>query len=84
MIVIYINGYFYELMFIQYFLNLFFDCRVKVDFSVLGVIVVKIDVMLNWYVVVCGLEFRIFESIKGESLKFVGLFNLVFKWKCFV
>lgn len=68
--------------FIKIFLDLVFSGKIKFDFIVYGLIVVKIDVMFNWYIIVFGLKLRIIKSIKGESLKFVGSFDLVLKWKC--
>lgn len=81
MTVTHINGYLHELTPTQYFPNLLPDRRVKVDLSASGVIVAKTDVMPNWYVVARGLEPRILESTKGESLKFVGPFNSASRWK---
>lgn len=81
MIVTHINGYLHKLTPTQYFPNLLPDRNVEVDLSASGAIVAKTDVMPNWYVVARGLEPRILESTKGESLKFVGSFNSASKWK---
>ena len=81
MSVLHINGYLHELTPTQYFPSLLPDRQVEVDLSASGVIVAKTDVMPNWYVVASGLEPRILESTKGESLKFVGPFNSASQWK---
>ena len=81
MTVIHINGYLHELTPTQRFPNLLPDHKVKVDLSASGVIVAKTDVMPNWYVVASGLEPRILDSTKGESLNFVGSFNSASQWK---
>lgn len=81
MTVTHINGYLHKLTPTQYFPNLLPDRNVDVDLSASGAIVAKTDVMPNWYVVARGLEPRILESTKGESLKFVGSFNSASKWK---
>jgi len=81
MTVIHINGYLHELTPTQHFPNLLPDGKVEVDLSATSVIVAKTDVMPNWYVVAGGLEPRILDSTKGESLKFVGSFNSASQWK---
>ena len=81
MTVFHINGYLHELTPTQHFPNLLPDRSVEVALSASGVIVAKTDVLPNWYVVARGLEPRILESTKGESLKFVGPFNSASKWK---
>ena len=81
MTVNHINGYLHELTPTQHFPNLLPDRKVEVDLSASGVIVAKTDVMPNWYVVAGGLEPRILDSTKGESLSFVGSFNSASQWK---
>lgn len=53
-------------------------------FNILFWFVFKIDVMLNWYIVVDGLQVWIILSSVGEKFSFVGLFEIFKKWKCFL
>lgn len=55
-----------------------------VDFDVENWDVVRMDVMLNWYIVVEGLQVWMIISIVGEDLFFVGLFDVFNKWKCII
>lgn len=81
MVVSHINGYLHKLKPNKYFPNLHPGRVVQVDLSIQNAIVAKTDVMPNWYVTAYGLEPRIIDSTKGESLKFVGTFNSASKWK---
>ncbi|XP_078383598.1 beta-hexosaminidase-like isoform X2 [Oculina patagonica] len=81
MTVAHIDGYLHKLTPTKAFPNLLPGRDVQVDLYAKGAIVAKTDVMPNWYVTARGLEPRIIESTKGESLKFVGSFDSASKWK---
>ena len=81
MTVSHINGYLHKLTPAKNFPNLPPGGGVQVDLLAGGAIIAKTDVMPNWYVAARGLNPRIIESTRGESLTFVGPFDSESKWK---
>ncbi|XP_068706337.1 beta-hexosaminidase-like isoform X2 [Montipora foliosa] len=76
-----INGYLHSMKLTNDFSDLLPNKDYKFYVSAQGAIVSKTDVMPNWYITARGLEPRVIQSTKGESLNFVGPFNTPAKWK---